>query len=105
MQQWKKALAIVWTIYSVLILTIILIPFTVDINFISSFIPVCSAKLGGNCCILCGMTTSFYSISRLDFETALSLNRYSLFLYSFFVINSIVFLFSISKIFLKIKIK
>ncbi|MEW6653397.1 MAG: DUF2752 domain-containing protein [Bacteroidota bacterium] len=48
-------------------------------------------------CALCGMTHAFISITQNNFSLAVKQNSHSIYLFVFFIINSITFLFSILK--------
>ena len=92
MNDLKKSIKIVWTIYSIIILLILIIPFFISQNNLSTVIPTCSAKLNGDKCAACGMTTSFFFISKFDYKSAIDINKNSLILYCIFLINSIIYL-------------
>ena len=62
----------------------------VPADLLLSAVPTCQSKLlhGAPCC-LCGMTTAFILISHGQFGAALGANRFSLCLYSLFVVNEL----------------
>ena len=91
-QQLKLATMLVWMILSVLVIIILITPFFVPYDLLKEELPQCDWKAKYNkACLLCGMTTAFFSISRGQFAQAYHLNTLSLYLYAMFVVNVIFF--------------
>jgi hypothetical protein len=85
----KRALLIVWLIATVCETAILVSPFILTPQAISSMTPLCVSKTRYNrSCVLCGMTTAFLSMSKGDVRGALKHNRGSAWLYSAFVGNT-----------------
>lgn len=88
------ALLIVWVICSIITTIITLSPFLVNHKTILQNTPTCISISQHNVeCSLCGMTRSFLEISEGNFNDAYTLNKGGIYIYSAFLINSIVFLF------------
>ena len=88
----KAAILIVWFIISLITTTIILFPFVFDRQTILENSPKCISKNHFNIdCSLCGMTRAFIEISNGNFSTAYELNKGSLYIYSSFILNIIIF--------------
>ncbi len=88
--QVKLAIFIVWIILGFIILLILTAPFILSIDTINAITPTCEWKTKyGRECILCGMTTAFINISKGNFMEAFRNNNFSIYLYSFFVVNEI----------------
>ena len=102
----KLSVKIVWIIYSLLILIILLLAFFLP-EILLRISPVCLSKsLYGEECFMCGMTRAFIKISGGNFQDANAMNNFSLYLFSIFVLNSIIFFCYICiKIFKKINLK
>ncbi|MCX6248813.1 MAG: DUF2752 domain-containing protein [Bacteroidetes bacterium] len=100
-QERKAALLIAWAILSVLAIFILLFPLVADKETVLRASPVCISKSQFNTeCSFCGMTRAFIDITNGSFSAAWSLNKGSLFLYSLFLVNSILFLiFSVHRLF------
>lgn len=89
----KVAILIVWTVVSVTISLVILFPFLADRQTVLENAPTCISKSQFNVeCSLCGMTRAFIEISNGNIGNAYDLNRGSLFVYSSFLLNSIIFI-------------
>jgi len=89
----KAAMLIVWTVISVTIAIVIIFPFLADSQTVLESAPTCISKSQFNAeCSLCGMTRAFIEISNGNIGNAYNLNRGSLFVYSYFLLNSIVFI-------------
>lgn len=96
---------ILWTILSIITTLILLLPFILDQQTILQNTPTCISKKQLNIqCIMCGMTRAFIEISNGKLISAQSLNNYSIFLYSIFLLNTILYLiFGRQKLFCLIK--
>src|SRR5665647_1154993 len=89
----KVAILIVWTVISVTISIVIIFPFLADSQTVLESAPTCISKSQFNVeCSLCGMTRAFIEISNGNIGNAYDLNRGSLFVYSSFLLNSIIFI-------------
>lgn len=88
-----SSILIAWGTISILIITVLVIPFFINIDFISQEIPICPSKLNNESCLLCGMTRAFVEISNGNFSVAHTLNSLSIPLYSLCIINSSIFVF------------
>ena len=89
----KVSLFIVWTIITVTIFIILFISFFLNKQTVLNISPTCISKSQFNVeCSLCGMTRSFLEISHGSFMNAYNLNKGSIFLYSIFLLNSILFI-------------
>lgn len=89
----KVAILIVWTVVSVTISLVIIFPFLADRQTVLENAPTCISKSQFNVeCSLCGMTRAFIEISNGNIGNAYDLNRGSLFVYSSFLLNSIIFI-------------
>ncbi|MBK7255186.1 MAG: DUF2752 domain-containing protein [Ignavibacteria bacterium] len=87
----KFSLKVIWIIFSVLVLFILMLTFF-NPELLISKAPVCISKsLSGEECFMCGSTRAFAEISAGRFEKASELNRMSIIVYLFFVINEIIF--------------
>lgn len=95
------AAKILWVIYSFAIIIILIIPFIVPFQFLSGIMPQCSYAEIGRTCIFCGMTASFYRLSRFDMAGAYSLNNYSILIASIFLLNTLtLFTWIISRLYI-----
>ena len=91
-EEFILALKICWTIVSMAILVILLMPFLLEPQTIGSISPVCEYKAKYNMpCPACGMTRAFIELSAGHLSEATRLNRFSPYLYVLFVLNEIVF--------------
>jgi len=91
-QDLKTAFKIVWQISAVLSLLILLLLFFIDDDKLLSISPTCEYKKIGKECFLCGSTRAFIEIKHLNFKNALNLNPFSIFIFGFLILNSILFL-------------
>lgn len=86
----RISLSIVWLIISFAIFIILIAPFVLPTDTITSLTPTCEWKAKyGKECPLCGMTTGFFLISQGRFSEAFIANEFSLCLYSIFVLNEV----------------
>jgi hypothetical protein len=84
----KKVFLIVWTIMGLAVLFVLSVPFLVREDIVLDSTPDCSTKkLYSEKCLFCGMTRSFYCISRGEFGKAAELNGLSLYLYAALAVN------------------
>jgi hypothetical protein len=91
--QLKCAFLIVWIVISLIVCCILVAPFLMPHDMLLNMMPECEWQARyGVPCPLCGMTHSFFLISSGRFSEARAANQHSLFLYSTFFINSILFL-------------
>ena len=89
----KMAILIVWVIISLTTIMILLFPFIASKQTILENTPTCISKSQFNIeCSLCGMTRAFIEISSGNYKNAYYLNKGSLYIYSSFILNSIIFL-------------
>ena len=89
----KVAILIVWTVISVIISLVVIFPLLADSQTVLENAPTCISKSQFNVeCSLCGMTRAFIEISNGNIGNAYDLNRGSLFVYSSFLLNSIIFI-------------
>ncbi|MEX0997143.1 MAG: DUF2752 domain-containing protein [Flavobacteriaceae bacterium] len=92
----KKAIYIVWGIVAVIGQLLVIIPFVVSENVLLKTTPVCTAAISEEgSCVFCGLTRGFVALSNGMIEEALLWNQYSLLIFLFFIINFIVFTFSL----------
>jgi len=91
-QDLKSAIRIVWKISAVLSVLILLLLFLIDDNRLLSISPTCEYQKIGKECFLCGSTRAFIEIKHLNFENAFNLNPFSIFIFGFLILNSILFL-------------
>ncbi len=90
----KLSIEIAWIIYSVVILLILILSVFLPETLIK-ISPVCVSKMYyGEECFMCGMTRAFVEISTGNFSKANSLNNFSLILFSVFILNTLLFIFS-----------
>lgn len=89
----RQATEIVWIIYSVLILGIVLITFFSPETLLN-LSPVCISKSQfGTECFMCGMTRAFTEIPKGNIYNANILNSISIYLFTVFVLNSLIFIY------------
>ena len=94
----NKELILSWKVISILIILFLAYLFVFNSNFIIRNVPTCSSILIYNKpCILCGMSRAFLKLKQFDIPGALYFNKGSIFLFSFFIINTIFFIFSFKK--------
>lgn len=90
------------SVFFVLISTIILLTFSLPDNYILDTLPLCEYKAScGKQCAACGLTRSFFEISRGNFQNALHYNSASLPLFTAFLLYQILFAGYIIKYFRK----
>jgi len=91
--QLTSALFISWFVYSVIIFLVLLTPFVLSGKTIERITPKCAWRVRYHKpCPACGLTTGFRLISAGQFRRAEALNRYSLPLYTLFLLNEIILL-------------
>lgn len=89
----KKAIWIVWVIYSIFISIVILALFIFNGQFLIALSPHCeSIRRFGVECSICGMTRAFIEISNGDMIQAIRLNKGSIGLFVVFLINTLIFI-------------
>jgi len=88
----QDAIRIVWQISAVLSISILLMLFLIDADKLLSISPTCEYQKIGKECFLCGSTRAFIEIKNLNFKNALHLNPFSIFIFGFLIINSILFI-------------
>jgi len=100
-RDFNKSLFIAWVIISVVILLIQIAPFILHEEFLLSLTPTCVfKKYFDKECFSCGMTHSFISISKGNFDEAYRWNNFSVYLYLFFELNILsLLLFSICRLY------
>ena len=97
--QLKIAFKIVWLIFSILIFILLLLPYILPHEIFDTIVPKCSWKQKYNKeCIFCGMTNAFFKITNGNIPGAYKQNNLSIFVYTLFVVNEIVFLTHLLKI-------
>ena len=95
----KKVFLIVWIIIGLAVLFLLAVPFLVREDVVLDITPDCYyRKLYNKECLFCGMTRSFYCISRGELVKAAELNGLSLYLYAAFTINEVCILIFILKL-------
>jgi hypothetical protein len=96
LKQLKISFYIVWIIISIITGLILISPFILSRGDIENIAPKCEWKVKyGRECFFCGMTNGFIDISNGKFEDATKRNKFSIYMYSMFLLNEIVFLFII----------
>lgn len=75
-----------------LMIVFLLLLFILDSSLLLASAPICPSKLKGTECMLCGMTRAFLKIKEGQFLAAHQFNRGSLILFSWIVVNSIIFI-------------
>ena len=100
-RDFKKSLFITWVIICLVILLIQIAPFILHEEFLLSLTPTCVfIKYFNRECFSCGMSHSFISISKGNFDEAYRFNKFGIYLYLFFVLNILsLLLFSICKLY------
>ncbi len=83
----RRALAISWVIVAFALMAAVFAPFVASEDTISGLFPACEARLRGQPCVLCGMTTAYIRLAHFDIPGALEANRYSLALWTATVVN------------------
>ena len=84
------------------VLFVLAVPFFVREDAVLENMPDCSyRKLYNKECVFCGMTRSFYCISRGELGKAADLNGLGLYLYAAFAVNEICILIFILKLIVK----
>jgi hypothetical protein len=86
----RRSFRIVWMTLSLVIMAVLVSPFTLGRERVTRIVPVCEWKAKyGRECAFCGMTTSFLDISEGRLGEAGHANRAGIPLYIFFVVNEI----------------
>lgn len=89
----KVASFIVWTVLSVIMLFILLMPFFLSHDRILQLAPNCVSRIKYNReCSLCGMSHAFIAISEGKIRHAYSYNKAAIPTYVFFAFNELIFL-------------
>lgn len=84
----EKVFLIVWMIIGLAVLFVLAVPFLVREDVVLDNTPGCSYRqLYNKECVFCGMTRSFYCISRGELGKAAELNKLGLYLYAAFAVN------------------
>ncbi|MBS1552327.1 MAG: DUF2752 domain-containing protein [Bacteroidetes bacterium] len=87
----KFSFKIVRIIISIIIFVILFLSFIFP-EVLLNISPVCVSRLlYGRECFMCGMTRAFVEISSGRFSEAFELNKFSVFIFIMFTINSILF--------------
>ena len=73
----RKGLTITWVILAMVLMVAVLAPFVLPEQTLFSLFPPCEARLRGEACVLCGMTTAYVRLAKGDFAGAIEANRYS----------------------------
>lgn len=94
----KKALKIVWLLSTVCVLAVLVTVFFIDEETVLSAVPACSAKTGGLECFLCGSSRAFFKLKYFDWESARSLNPYSVYFFLSFLVNIILTTINLRKL-------
>lgn len=96
-----NALKTAWSVYSTIILFILLLLLIIPGEFMLNRTPVCSSITeDGIPCSACGLSKGFVSLAGGNIAEAQKSNLYSLPLFIIFVINSLIFIFFITDKFL-----
>lgn len=99
-KQFKCAIFVVWIILSGVIFFILVAPFLFTVKTINVTSPKCEWKVKYNReCALCGMTRGFIHISHGDLIEASISNKFSIYLYFLFVVNDVVAMYVLIKMF------
>jgi hypothetical protein len=85
--QLGRALRIVWVVVSAVLMLAVLVPFVTPADTVYGLMPACEARLRGEPCMLCGMTTAYVRLAASDVASALDANRWSLTLWLGSVVN------------------
>lgn len=81
---------VVWIIASATIFLVLVAPFVLSTDTLNAIVPACEWKTKYNReCPLCGMTRSFVCISHGDLAQARNWNRWSVRLYTVFLVNEV----------------
>ena len=94
--QLKSAFFDVWIILSFLILVILIGPFVFSADSIYSVTSKLQTEHKTKC-LLCGMTTSFIKISKGEFDEAISVNKYGIYLFVFLLVNELIFFYILAR--------
>lgn len=90
----RFSIAVVWKIYSAIILLVIILSVFFP-ELLIKISPVCISKsVYGEDCFMCGMTRAFVEIPKGNFPEAYMLNSFSIILYSLFILNSLLLIYS-----------
>ena len=89
-RQLKLALFVVWIVLSGIILVSLVAPFLISSDSIIAIVPECDWKVKYDKeCLLCGLTRSFVCISQGSFTKAQKLNKFSVYIFMFFLLNEV----------------
>lgn len=87
-----------WLTISAGVFIVLALPFVVPQHQLAQFIPECQWQSQfQKPCVFCGMSTAFYAISRGDFTGAYHINSLSLYIYSAFLLNTLVTVFTLKR--------
>jgi hypothetical protein len=88
----KISFKIVWIIVSIFLLAVLTMSFLFP-EILLKISPVCVSKsLYDVECFICGTTRAFIEISSFNFSGAYELNKFSIILFSIFMLNTLMFL-------------
>jgi hypothetical protein len=97
-QDLKLAFNIFWFIFTLFFLICLITPYIIEDTMLYNFLPDCEWKVKfGTPCITCGLTHSFYAISKGNIYEAYRYNNLGMYLYIFFIINNTTFTFYLLK--------
>ena len=85
--EYLRALGIAWAIVSLCLMTAVILPFILPESKIYAIFPPCEAKLRGDPCFLCGMTTAYVRLASGDISGALEANQNSIAFSVFSILN------------------
>jgi len=91
----RIALMATWVVISTVMMLAVLTPFVLPADRVYGMFPACEARLRGEPCVLCGMTTAWVLLAQGNLGGALESNRWSLALWGASIVN-----FAIVKTFL-----
>ena len=98
--QVSREIKIVWKIFSLLLMIVLISLFFLDNDIVLSLSPKCTSFILYNKqCFLCGTTRAFIEIKNLNFNHAFILNKFSIFLFFIFLLNSVFFIYSLKRSF------
>lgn len=95
----RSAVFASWLIVSVLLMLAVLAPFVLPAETVFGIAPACEARLRGESCVLCGMTTAYVRLAAGDYGGALESNQWSLAVWLASIAN-----FTVAKAYLLIKL-
>jgi len=88
-----NAIKSAWLFYSLLIMAVLVIFFSMNDELLLNKTPICSDITENHTeCIACGMTRGFAAITSGDFNRASTANGNSLFIFVLFAVNTMIFL-------------